>query len=434
MTTTYDPKHANYLHEADVRAELTRVYDVCQSCRLCTKFCASFPTLFEMLDRVDDRDAGRLTPAEQDRVVEECFQCKLCALNCPYAPGLHEWAVDFPRLMLRAAAMRRDAGHVPVRDRVTSEVMGRTDLLGTLGTRMPSVANRVVGAEPGSATRKLVAAATGVSAVRLLPPYAKQRFSTWFKRRPKVRIGRKQGAVTVLPTCVVEYQQPRIGHDLVKVYERNGIECAVSAAGCCGAPFLHDGDVERFTKVATKNVTALAAEVRKGTDIVVPQPTCSYVLKHDYLDHVGGPDAELVAAHTYDAVEYLMRVHTAEDTSLDTDFRGTVPATVTYHAPCHLRAQNIGLRSRDLLRLTGTTVKLVQQCSGVDGTWGLRVRNESIAVPMAHRLGEEIERAGGETIAGDCHLANTAILEQTGHAPVHPIQLVARAYGISEEP
>ena len=434
MTTTYDPKHANYLDEADVRAELTRVYDVCQSCRLCTKLCVSFPTLFELLDRSDDHDAGRLTPAEQDRVVEACFQCKLCALNCPYVPGLHELAVDFPLLMLRAAAMRRRAGHVTLRDRMTSAVMGRTDLVGTLGTRMPSVANRIVAAHPGSPTRKLVAAVTGVSAVRVLPPYAKQRFSTWFARRPKVRIGRRQGAVTVVPTCLVEYQQPRIGHDLVKVYEHNGVECGMSAAGCCGAPFLHDGDVERFRKVATKNIAALAAEVRTGTDIVVPQPTCSYVLKHDYVDHVGGPDAELVAAHTYDAVEYLMRVHAADHTSLDTDFRGTVPGSVTYHAPCHLRAQNIGLRSRDLLRLTGTTVKVVQQCSGTDGTWGLRSRNESVAVPMAQRLGAEIERAAGEAIAGDCHLANTAIREQTGRVPLHPIQLVARAYGIAEEP
>ncbi|HEY3484631.1 MAG TPA: hypothetical protein VGK49_04560, partial [Ilumatobacteraceae bacterium] len=101
---------------------------------------------------------------------------------------------------------------------------------------------------------------------------------------------------------------------------------------------------------------------------------------------------------------------------------------------CHLRAQNIGLRSRDLLRLTGTTVKVVQQCSGTDGTWGLRSRNESVAVPMAQRLGAEIERAAGEAIAGDCHLANTAIREQTGRVPLHPIQLVARAYGIAEEP
>jgi Fe-S oxidoreductase len=241
--------------------------------------------------------------------------------------------------------------------------------------------------------------------------------------------------VAVFPTCLVEYQQPAIGHDLVKVYERNGIECSVTdGVGCCGAPWLHSGDIKQFTKVAEKNVKALAASIRRGNDIVVPQPTCGYVLKKDYVDYAPGADAKLVADHTYDASEYLMKVHKGEGTSLDIDFTGDVPATVTYHTPCHLRAQNVGLKSRDLIKLTGAKVTLVQQCSGIDGTWGLRAENTGISVPIAHKLGDQINRADGAVVAGDCHLANTAITEQTGTRPLHPLQLIARAYGISEEP
>jgi Fe-S oxidoreductase len=433
MTITYDPKHPKYLDEADVRDELTRVYDLCHGCRLCFKFCTSFPTLFEMIDRFDDQDAGKLTPAEQDQVVDECFQCKLCYVNCPYIPELHEWALDFPRLMLRADAMRQAAGQVPLRKKATTQLLSRTDLVGTAATLAAPVANKMIGGAPGSKMRTAVAKVTGVSAVRLLPPYAKQRFSTWFKKRAKPVITRKQGSVTVFPTCLVEYQEPGIGRDLVKVYERNGIECANSEAGCCGAPWLHSGDVKQFTKIAEKNVKVLADEVRRGTDIVVPQPTCGYVLKKDYLDYVGGPDAKLVAEHTYDAAEYLMKVHKAEDTALDTEFTGEVPEQVTYHTPCHLRAQNIGFKSRDLMKLTGAKVKLVQQCSGIDGMWGFRAANEEISVPIAKKLGEMIQQAGGDVVAGDCHLANTAITEQTGTTPVHPIQLIARAYGIADE-
>ena len=436
MTTTYDPKHPSYLDEADVRAELTRIYDLCHGCRLCFKFCTSFPSLFEMIDRYDDQDAGRLTPAEQDRVVDECFQCKLCYVNCPYTPDLHEWALDFPRLMLRADAMRHANHQVPLRQRLTDNAMGRTDLVGKTVTLRPQVAglaNKVVGS-PGSFTRKVIEKATGVSSVRMLPPYARQRFSTWFKQRPRVRIAKRQGRVAVFPTCLVEYQQPRIGHDLVKVYERNGIECSLpSSIGCCGAPWLHSGDVDAFTKVAAKNVKALAVSVRKGHDIVVPQPTCGYILKKDYVDYVGGADATLVAEHTYDAAEYLMKVHKGDGTSLDTEFDGFVPNTVTYHTPCHLKAQNIGLKSRDLLKLTGAKVKLVQQCSGIDGMWGLRAENVDISLPIGRKLAEEIQRAGGDVVAGDCHLANTAINEQTGEEPLHPLQLLARAYGIPEE-
>ena len=434
MTTTYDPKHPEYVDEADVRHELTRVYDLCTACRRCVDLCTSFPTLFELMDRFGDQDAGRLTPAEQDRVVEACFQCKLCFLNCPYTPAVHEWAVDFPRLMLRAGAMRHAAGHVPVRDRRTTAVLGRADLVGRLATATAPLANRVVNAREGSVVRRIVGKVSGVSAVRLLPPYVKQRFSTWFARRPTLPIGNRQARVTVFATCVVEYQAPWIGHDLVKVYERNGIECSVSAAGCCGAPWLHSGDIDQFTKIARKNVATLAHEIRSGTDVVVPQPTCGYLLKKDYPDYVGGADAALVASHTYDVAEYLMRLHRADHTSLDTEFPGAVPHTVTYHSPCHLRAQDVGLESRDLMQLTGTRVQLIQQCSGIDGMWGFRAENDHISVPVAERLGAEIERAGGEVVAGDCHLANTAITEQSGRIPLHPIQLVARAYGIGEEP
>jgi len=432
MTTTYDPKDPVYFDEADVREELTRVYDLCHGCRLCFKFCTSFPTLFEMIDKHEDQDAGRLTPAEQDQVVDECFQCKLCYVNCPYIPELHEWNLDFPRLMLRADAMQQANGIKSTRDKVTTQMMAHTDLLGTLATTTGPIANKIVNAEPGSGIRKAVAKVTGVSPVRLLPPYAKQRFSTWFKKRPKINLTKRQGNVTVFPTCLVEYQETGIGKDLVKVYERNGIECNNTDAGCCGAPWLHSGNVKEFTKIVEKNIKTLAAEVRKGTDIVVPQPTCSYILKKDYVDYVGGPDAELVAEHTYDAAEYLMGIHKGDATSLDTDFHGEVAESITYHTPCHLRAQNIGFKSRDLMKLTGAKVKLVQQCSGIDGMWGFRAGNEDISVPIAKKLGDQITKAGGDAVAGDCHLANTAIVEQTGREARHPLQIIARAYGISE--
>jgi Fe-S oxidoreductase len=128
-----------------------------------------------------------------------------------------------------------------------------------------------------------------------------------------------------------------------------------------------------------------------------------------------------------------MNVHKGDDTTLETDFTGETVESITYHTPCHLRAQNIGFKSRDLMKLTGAKVKLVQQCSGIDGMWGFRAGNEDISIPIAKKLGEQIDKAGGDAVAGDCHLANTAIVEQTGRDAKHPLQIIARAYGIPEE-
>lgn len=435
MTTLYDPHHPKYLHESDVRDEMARVYGVCNECRLCLDHCTSFPTLFSYVDQTADLNAARITKAQQDQVVDECFQCKRCGITCPYTPAKgHEWQIDFPRLMLRADAMRFATKQVDKRTNFTTVVIGRTDMVGKVGTSMSSVANAVTG-KPGSVLRKVVEKTTGVSSQRLIQPFARQRFSAWFTKRPRVRLANRQAQIALFPTCLVEYQAPAIGKDLVKVYERNGIECNLAdGVSCCGAPFLHAGDLANFTKVAAKNVKALAASIRAGNDIVIPQPTCTYVLKNDYIEYVGGPDATVVAEHSFDASEYLMGLHRHDGGALDMVFPGDIPDTVTYHTPCHLRAQNMGLKSRDLMKLTGAKVKLVQQCSGIDGMWGLRAENADLSLPIGRKLGEEIQRSGGDIVAGDCHLANGVITEQTGRVPIHPIQMLARAYGITEEP
>ena len=431
MTTTYDPKDPRYWDEADMREELLRVYDLCHGCRLCFNLCPSFPTLF---DFVDARDGAvhELTVAEQDQVVDECFQCKVCYVKCPYIPP-HEWLLDFPRLLLRAAAVRKKQ-RTPVSVRITDNALGRTDAVGRLGTATSAIANLITGT-PGTGVRRLVEKVTGISAERVLPPFARQRFSTWFKKRtPPAPTADRQGDVTLFQTCMVEYQAPAVGQALVQVYERNGVECHLAeGAGCCGAPFLHAGDFDSFERVATKNVAVLADHVRAGRDIVVPQPTCGYVLRRDYPEYVGGEDAELLRTHVLDSSEYLVRLHKAEGTSLDTEFTGEVPETITYHVPCHLQAQNIGLKSRDLMKLTGAKITIVNRCTGIDGTWGYRAENYAEQQQVIKPLVADLERHGGDVVVGDCHLANTAIDEATSRTPVHPMQVMARAYGIRPE-
>ena len=436
MTTTYDPKHPSYYDEADLRAELTRVFDLCHGCRMCFNLCPSFPTMFDLID-AKDQVVEDLTNEEQDRVVDECYQCKLCYVKCPYIPP-HEWNLDFPRLMLRAGAVRTKQGGSGVRSRLASQVLGRPDLLGKVASATAPLANAAV-AKPGTLVRKLMQKTVGIAAERVLPPYTRERFTTWFNKRPAAGgiVGDVQASVALFPTCMVEYQNPAIGKDTVKVYEHNRVHVSVpDGLMCCGAPWLHSGDFDSFLKNARHNVPKLAAAIRDGRDVVVPQPTCGYVLKRDYRDYLGGEDAELVGSRTYDAAEYLMRLHRGEGTTLDTDFSGDVPEQVQYHVPCHLQAQNIGLKSRDLMKQTGTTITLVNKCSGIDGTWGLRAENYELSRKVAQPLAKAVEDAaakGAEVVTGDCHLANGAIVQETGRVPVHPLQFMARAYGIPEE-
>ncbi len=434
MTATYDPTDPKYFDPAALREEVDRVFDLCHGCRLCFNLCPSFPTMFKFID-ANDGDASALTDAQRDQVVDECYQCKLCYVKCPYVPP-HEWELDFPRLMSRVHAVRQKQG-VGVKERITDQFFSRTDLLGRTSVAAAPLVNWVTGT-PGSWPRRVMEKSVGLASERLLPPYAKQRFTTWFeKRRAPGGAPKEAGAVSVFPTCFVEYMEPDVGRAIVEVYEHNGVECSLPAGTkCCGAPWLHSGHVDAFTKVARRNVAALVAEVRAGRDVIVAQPTCAYVVKRDYPIYAKGAHADLVAAHTFDPAEYLMRRHRDADDpfTLRDEFpgrdEGSVPDSVTYHVACHLQAQNMGLRSRDLLKVAGVTCSVVQRCSGIDGTWGYRAENYEMARQVAAPLGREIEAAGNAVVCGDCDLANGSILQETGTQPEHPLQLMARAYGV----
>ena len=438
MTATYDPTDPTYFDPAALREEIDRVFDLCHGCRLCFNLCPSFPTMFGFID-ANDGDASALTDVERDQVVDECYQCKLCYVKCPYVPP-HEWELDFPRLMSRVHAVRQKQG-VGVKERVTDQFLARTDLLGRASVAAAPVVNWATGT-PGSWPRRVMEKTVGLASERLLPPYAKQRFTTWFKKRGRSAAGPKGGgAASVFPTCFVEYMEPDVGRAVVQVYEHNGVECSLPPrTKCCGAPWLHSGHVDEFVKAARHNVAALAAEVRAGRDVIVAQPTCAYVVKRDYPLYAKGADADLVASHTFDPAEYLMRRHRDADDpfTLRDEFPGredgAVPDEVTYHVACHLQAQNAGLRSRDLLKVAGVKCAIVQRCSGIDGTWGYRAENYELARKVAAPLGRDIDASGNEVVCGDCHLANGSILQETGTQPVHPLQLVARAYGLQVEP
>ncbi len=430
MATTYDPSHPLYFAEQDLRLELTRVFDLCHGCRLCLHLCPAFPTLFNSID-ARDGDVEGLTPKEQDEVVDECYQCKLCYIKCPYIPP-HEWDLDFPRLMMRANAVKKRNNHQSSSEKLADQLLSRTDLLGTVSVKFSGLANRALSTD-STLLRKAMEKVVGIAAQRVLPPYAKQRFSVWFKNRIKPFVENRRASAVVYPTCFIEYQEPAIGKDLVAVYEKNGIECSLpDGVSCCGAPWLHSGDVDHFKKTAEKNVTALVGLARQGNPIIVSQPTCAYVIKRDYPLYLQSQEAKDVAGATYDAAEYLMYVHKNQG-GIDLDFKGSAPASVTYHAPCHLQAQNVGFKSRDLLKLTGTKVTVVNKCSGIDGTWGYRKENYELSKKVASGLVKAIEKSEGEVLSGDCHLANTAITEETERKVFHPIQIIARAYGIEEK-
>jgi len=426
----YDPLDPSWFDVGATRTERDRTFHICSDCRVCVKLCPSFRSLFEMIDDLGGSDhAGELDDAQHRRVVDECYQCKLCYVICPYTPDqLQEWRVDFPQLMLRSLTGQAKAGDVSK----SARLLARTDQQGKVATALAPIVNATAKFAPARVAMEKV---TGIARDRLLPTFDRVRFSKWFRDRPTAptRTGvTDRGPVALFPTCLVEYQEPAIGKAAVAVYEQNGFACELPAGQvCCGMPWLDAGDVDKFREAAERNVAALLPAVEAGRSIVVPQPTCAYTLKDEYPAFLGTDAARRVAAATFDASEFLMNAHKAE--KLDTDFTGKTYESIVWHAACHQRAQQIGPKSSQLMQLTGAKVQTVERCSAIDGTWGLRAENVTMARRVAKPLMEKVRDSDAQLVAGDCQLANVAIDEGSGKRPIHPLQVLARAYGLEEQ-
>jgi Fe-S oxidoreductase len=245
--------------------------------------------------------------------------------------------------------------------------------------------------------------------------------------------GRGPAAVKValFYTCTVEYHEPAIGKAAVRVLERNGIDVMIPTQRCCGMPYLDGGAMDEAKALIRENVASLAAAVRDGREIVALGPTCGYMIKQEFPWLDDSEDAKLVAAHTRDLFEFLARLHAAG--RLDTTFPAR-PGPIAYHIPCHLRAQNIGAKSADVLRaIPGATVSVIEKCSAVDGTWGFKREYYELSLKVAKPLFDAIGAAGAARTATDCPLAALQITQGTGVGPSHPIQILAEAYGLDPD-
>jgi len=424
----YDPRSDRFWNRADLREEMLRVFDVCQGCRLCFKFCPAFPSLFDSIDTAHDGETRQLTGPEMRRVADLCFQCKLCYVNCPYTPDQHHpFNVDFPRLMLRERMVRgREEGITP-QDRF----LGNPDLSGSLGSLTVPFSNWAIRSRPMRiAMEKIV----GVHRDRELPRFNGTTFDRWVRKREKKlkkKTGGTGGKVALFYTCSVNYNEPDIGKNAVAVLAHHDVRIAIPEQRCCGMPYLDGGDHANAIENLKFNVRSMRGFADDGYAIVALQPTCGYVLKKEYPWLDAGEDTRAVAAATVDIGEFLMTLHARG--KLDTSFR-TSPGRVLYHFPCHLKAQQIGQKSRDLLQLIpGCEVEVVDRCSGMDGTWGMKREYFDASRKVASPIILRAEESRPDRICSDCALAGLQIHQGTGMRSAHPVEILRESYGLSLE-
>jgi Fe-S oxidoreductase len=394
--------------------------------------CNAFPTLFDLIDATQLGELEEVPRARFKDVVDHCYLCDMCYMvKCPYVPP-HPWNVDFPHLMLRAKAVKHTQGHSSLRDRVLTS----TDAVGRLAG-IPVVAETVNAVNRSRAGRKLLSSAFGVHENAPLPEF----HGKSFRRRNR---GRTPAALTPQPTaettgkvalfvsCYGNRNEPDVAADLVKVFEHNGIPVTlVPRERCCGMPKLELGDLRTVAKLKDENIPVLAQLVEQGYDIVAPIPSCVLMFKQE-LPLMFPEEAAVarVGERMFDPFEYLMLRHKAG--LLRVDFQRSL-GKVAYHVPCHLRVQNMGLKTRDVLKLVPeTTFEVIERCSGHNGTYAVKREYHEMSMKIGRPVAQRVTASGADHYTSDCPMAGHQIEHGLAEkrAPEHPLTLLRMAYGI----
>ncbi|TMA26648.1 MAG: ferredoxin [Deltaproteobacteria bacterium] len=432
-----------------LESELHRVFEICNGCRLCFNLCPSFDVLFRRVDQLDphreeaegkhleagkiveeheaaellkhvtvstENPVGLLQDEDRERVVELCYECKLCYPKCPYVPP-HEFAVDFPKLMLRAKMIGAKEDGLAFRERF----LGATDLVGSVMTRIAPLANA---AAHNSFNRLLMEKTLGIHRDRQLPNYAGETFLSWWDRRAPLR-DNGGAEVALFATCFVNYNDPEIGKAAVDVLTRAGCSVECPEQVCCGMPKLDGGDLEGARKLARKNVESLLPAVRAGKKILSPGPSCTLVLRNELPELCPTPEGREVSAAVMDLSDFLLQQARAR--KLPKPPEGAV-GKVAFHVACHNRVQNFGYRGRDLLKWAGGDVTLVDRCCGMDGTWGMKSEFFEESLKVAETAARKVEAAEPDTVSSDCPLACLQLRQKTTRPAYHPVRILSAAY------
>jgi glycerol-3-phosphate dehydrogenase subunit C len=436
-----DWQNPEYYNEEATFHEMERIFDICHGCRRCVSLCGSFPTLFDLVDESKTMEVDGVDKKDYWKVVDQCYMCDLCYLTkCPYVPP-HEFNLDFPHTMLRAKAIKFKKGEVGMGEKLLSS----TDMTGSFAG-IPIVSQVVNAVNKTKPARAVMEKVLGVDKDAWLPEFAAKKFRAGAApsiEHAVVDGAKTPGKVAIYATCYINYNEPGIGHDLLKILDHNAVPYViVDKESCCGMPKLELGDLDSVKNSKDSNIPVLAKYAKDGFAILSAVPSCTLMFKQEIpLMFPSDIDVALVKEAMWDPFEYLMA--RKRDGLLKVDFPVEL-GKISYQIPCHGRVQQIGKKTEEMLKMVpGTSVHTHERCSGHAGTFGVKVGTHDQAMKIGKPLFKAManHKDGGlpDVISSDCPLGGHHISQgfevnklAEGHAvpQKHPLTLIREAYGL----
>ena len=405
------------------------MFDICHGCRRCFNLCDSFPKLFDYIDESDEGEVSSLSSDKFKPVVDACTLCDMCFMTkCPYVPP-HEFDLDFPHLMLRYRMLQKKNGEISN----TTKQLAKIDRNAKIGVFFSGIVNWVSNIK-NTLFRKILELFTGIDRRVVLPKYNSETFSNYFKKFKKNIVGKDTNRkVVIYSTCFVNFNKKNTGEAALKVLHHNNVEVEHSYAGCCGMPYLEQADPEQVVKQANLVSKELLKYVDKGYKVITLTASCGLMLKFEWSLLL--PDDEGIkklSKNTFDIDEYIVDI--ANNEGLVEGLQ-EIDGGVTVHHACHARAQNMGNKARDMLKLIpNVKIDVVERCAGHGGTFGVMKETHDMAIKVGKTTASTVKRKNNKYMASDCPLAGKHIKQLAEDTNIvsdealHPIELLAKSY------
>ncbi|MEQ8785566.1 MAG: anaerobic glycerol-3-phosphate dehydrogenase subunit C [Pirellulaceae bacterium] len=365
-------------------------------------------------------DAEELNSDTFKSIADLCVNCHQCRLECPAS-------VDIPKLMIEAKGQYVATNGL----RPADWFLSRPEMLSSLGSRFAALANWSIG---NRTMRWIIERVFGVAQGRKLPRFAQRSFLRRAQRRRLTRPSKQSGnKVLYFVDVYANWHDVDLAEAFVTVLEHNGVPVYVHPGQLAsGMARLSKGAVEAAREIARRNVAVLVDAVRQGYQIVCTEPSAALCLTHEYPNLLDDDDARLVAQHTSEACTYLWRLHLDGKLALDLK---PVNTTLGYHQPCHLKALGVGSPGENLLRLVpGLSVtSLDRGCSGMAGTFGLKRQNYRASLRAGWGLISSLRDPAINLGATECSACKMQMEQGTTKPTIHPIKILAMAYGLMPE-
>jgi len=426
-----DFNHPDFLDQKKLDDEMRRVFDICHGCRRCFNLCDSFPKLFEMIDDSKDESVESLSSNQFDPVVNSCTLCDMCFMTkCPYVPP-HQFDVDFPHLMLRYRALQKKINKLPLIPTQLAQI-DRNAKIGVTFSWFINWASNI----KNKFLRKILELFFGIDKKVVLPVYNSETFTNYFKKNNNlinIEAPKKNRKVVIYSTCFVNFNKKDTGIAALKVLKKNGVEVQEAYPGCCGMPFLEQADLEKVVEQAKKVSKDLLEWVDKGYQVITLTASCGLMLKFEWVLLLPeDKNIKRLSKNVSDIDEYIVDISDKEGLALGLK---EIDGGVTIHNACHARAQNMGIKARDMLKLIpNIKIDVVEKCAGHGGTFGVMKDTHSLALKVGGPAAKQIKNKNNKYMASDCPLAGKHLkqLEQdtkiSSDEALHPIELLAKSY------